>query len=123
MIEHAFHKGSDRQMVLYWGARARADLYLPDLPAQWAREHDNFTFIPVLSDPLPSDGWAGRTGLVHQAVLDDFPSLAGYEVYACGAPAMTDIARATFVAERGLPEEAFYCDAFTPAAAPAPAPA
>jgi len=118
VIEHAFHQGIDRQMVLYWGARAKADLYLPALPMQWAREHDNFTFIPVLSDPLPGDNWAGRTGLVHQAVLDDFESLAGYQVYACGAPAMTDVAKQTFVAERGLPEGEFFCDAFTPSGPP-----
>ncbi len=123
VIEHAFHKGIDRQMVLYWGARARADLYLAELPAAWQRDNPNFTFIPVLSDPRPEDGWQGRTGLVHQAVLDDFPSLAGYQVYACGAPAMTDIAKKTFVEERALPEDEFYCDAFTysPPAAVAPA--
>ena len=113
VIEHAFHKGIDRQMVLYWGVRAAADLYLPQLPAQWQQEHSSFTFIPVLSDPMPEDGWRGRTGLVHQAVLDDFASLAGYQVYACGAPAMTDVAKKTFIDERGLPEDEFYCDAFT----------
>jgi CDP-4-dehydro-6-deoxyglucose reductase len=80
---------------------------------KWQQEHDNFTFIPVLSDPRPEDDWIGRTGFVHQAVLDDFASLAGYQVYACGAPAMTDVARKTFVEERGLPEDEFYCDAFT----------
>jgi CDP-4-dehydro-6-deoxyglucose reductase len=113
VIEHIFFKGIDRQMVLYWGARAAADLYMPALAAQWQLEHDNFTFIPVLSDPLPSDRWQGRTGLVHQAVLDDFKDLSGWSVYACGAPAMTDIAKETFVAGRGLPEDEFFCDAFT----------
>jgi CDP-4-dehydro-6-deoxyglucose reductase len=113
VIEHAFHKGIDRQLVLYWGVRSLADLYLPELPVKWQQEHDNFTFIPVLSDPRPEDDWIGRTGFVHQAVLDDFASLAGYQVYACGAPAMTDVARKTFVEERGLPEDEFYCDAFT----------
>jgi CDP-4-dehydro-6-deoxyglucose reductase len=71
----------------------------------------------VLSDALPEDAWAGRTGFVHQAVLDDFPNLSGYQVYACGAPAMTDLARKTFV-EQGLPEDEFYCDAFTPSVDP-----
>jgi CDP-4-dehydro-6-deoxyglucose reductase len=115
VIEHAFHKGIDRQMVLYWGVRSLGDLYLPQLPAKWQDEHANFTFIPVLSDPAPEDDWRGRTGLVHQAVLDDFPSLAGYQVYACGAPAMTDVAKKTFIEERGLPEDEFFCDAFTSA--------
>ena len=113
IIEHLFFKGLDRQVVLYWGARSAADLYMPALPAEWQREHDNFSFIPVLSDPLPEDQWQGRTGFVHQAVLDDFKDLSGWSVYACGAPAMTDIARETFVAQRGLPDDEFFCDAFT----------
>ena len=117
-IEHLFHHGSDRQMVLYWGARSRKDLYLPQLPVQWQQDHPNFSFIPVLSDPLPEDAWPGRVGFVHQAVLDDFRDLSGYQVYACGAPGMTDVARQSFVADRGLPEDEFYCDAFTPSVDP-----
>jgi CDP-4-dehydro-6-deoxyglucose reductase len=113
IIEHVFYKGLVRPMVLYWGVRSVADLYLPDLPVQWQREHPDFTYIPVLSEPSVEDHWNGRTGLVHRAVLDDFASLAGYQVYACGAPAMTDIAKKTFIEERGLPEDEFYCDAFT----------
>ena len=117
-IEHLIHHGDDRPMVLYWGARAAKDLYLHELPQQWARDHPNFTYIPVLSDAVPEDAWQGRTGLVHQAVLDDFTDLSGYEVYACGAAGMTDIAKQTFVEQRGLPEDEFYCDAFTPSVDP-----
>ena len=118
IIEHALHHQVDRPMVLYWGVRSLRDLYLADLPQKWQAAHPDFSFIPVLSDPLAEDNWPGRTGFVHQAVLDDFGSLAGYQVYACGAPAMTDIARQTFVEERGLPEDEFYCDAFTPSVDP-----
>jgi CDP-4-dehydro-6-deoxyglucose reductase, E3 len=119
VIEHAFFKHIDREMVLYWGCRSRQDLYLPELPAQWAREHPNFTYIPVLSEPRPEDQWAGRTGLVHQTVLDDFDSLAGYQVYACGAPIMIETAQAAFQAS-GLPEEEFFADSFTYSAPAAP---
>jgi CDP-4-dehydro-6-deoxyglucose reductase len=118
IIEHAFEIGIDSPMVLYWGVRSRKDLYMPDLPIAWQKAHPGFTYIPVVSDPLPDDAWQGRTGFVHQAVLDDFSDLSGYQVYACGAPGMTDVARATFVAERGLPEDEFYCDAFTPSVDP-----
>ena len=117
-IEHSLHHGSNRPMTLYWGVRAARDLYMKELPAKWQAEHADFTFIPVISDPLPGESWNGRRGLVHQAVLDDFADLSGYQVYACGAPAMTDIAKATFVRERGLPEDEFYCDAFTPSVDP-----
>jgi CDP-4-dehydro-6-deoxyglucose reductase len=117
-LEHLFHHGDDRPIVLYWGARSRADLYLHDLPMRWQQEHPGFTYIPVLSDAPPGDAWQGREGLVHQAVLDDFADLSGYQVYACGAPAMTDVAKETFVAQRRLPEDEFYCDAFTPSVDP-----
>ncbi|MEO8565227.1 MAG: CDP-6-deoxy-delta-3,4-glucoseen reductase [Betaproteobacteria bacterium] len=116
VIEHAFHHDVDRQMVLYWGVRSRADLYLPDLPVEWQRTHSNLTFIPVLSDPLPADRWPGRTGFVHKAVMTDFADLSGYQVYACGGPAMIDIARCDFTELRSLPPEAFYADSFTYAA-------
>ena len=60
---------------------------------------------------------------MHQAVLDDFRDLSGYQVYACGAPAMIDVARSTFVGTRGLPPDEFFADSFTyAAAAEAPAP-
>jgi CDP-4-dehydro-6-deoxyglucose reductase len=123
VIEHALHHHVDqhRPIVLYWGVRARQDLYLPELPGKWQRDSENFTFIPVLSDPAPGDAWQGRTGLVHQAVLDDFPDLSGYQVYACGGPAMIDVARKTFAEARGLPADAFFADSFTYAPAFEPA--
>lgn len=112
IIEHALHHNIRRDMVLYWGALAKQDLYLPQLPEQWAANHANFRFIPVLSAPHPDDGWTGRTGFVHQAVLDDGVDLTGVQVYCCGAPAMVEAAHADFTA-RGLPENEFFSDAFT----------
>lgn len=107
IVEDAMRRNIGRELVLYWGARARAGLYAEALVRKWP-----FRFVPVLSD----EAWEGRTGLVHAAVLEDFPSLAGHEVYACGAPAMIDAARRAFVTERALPPDAFYCDPFTPRA-------
>ena len=110
MLEDAFRRNLARELVLYWGARRNKDLYLADLPEKWAAQHANFRFVPVLSEP--DADWPGRIGPVHRAVMDDYPSLAGCEVYACGVPAMIDAARHDFTAERGLPLDAFYCDAF-----------
>jgi CDP-4-dehydro-6-deoxyglucose reductase len=119
VIEHALHHGiqQTRPMVLYWGVRAMHDLYLPDLPGRWqAANPERFTYIPVLSDPQPDDIWPGRTGFVHRAVLDDFSDLSGYQIYACGGPAMIDAARREFTTLRGLPPAEFYADSFTYAA-------
>src|SRR5438552_9693482 len=97
VIEHAFNHQVERPMVLYWGVRSLKDLYLPLLPEEWQRRHRNFTFIPVLSDPLPEDHWPGRTGFVHKAVMTDFTDLSGYQIYTCGGPGMIDIARSEFI--------------------------
>jgi CDP-4-dehydro-6-deoxyglucose reductase len=102
-----------RPMHIYWGAKARVDLYLNALPEQWAAEHANISYVPVLSEPAADDHWTGRNGLVHQAVMADFPDLSGHQVYACGAPAMIDAARHDFAATCKLPEDEFFADAFT----------
>jgi CDP-4-dehydro-6-deoxyglucose reductase, E3 len=112
MLEHLFAEQSDRQMILYWGARARKDIYLPELPVQWQQQHPNFSFVPVLSDPSADDRWQGRTGYVHQAVMQDFNDLSGFEAYVCGAPAMVEAARSGFIQSRALPQEAFFADSF-----------
>jgi CDP-4-dehydro-6-deoxyglucose reductase, E3 len=117
IIEHAMHRKSKRKMALYWGAKSLQDLYMPELPERWQAANANFSFIPVLSEPLIEDNWQGRTGLVHQAVLDDYANdkqdgLCGYQAYCCGAPVMVDIAHQTFQAQ-GLPETEFFSDAFT----------
>jgi len=111
LVEFAFMIGLKRKMVLYWGVRRRADLYMAELPQQWARERSNFTFVPVLSEPQPEDRWDGRTGLVHEAILDDFPDLSGYDIYTCGSVKMVETARPAFVAQ-GLHEDACFADAF-----------
>jgi CDP-4-dehydro-6-deoxyglucose reductase, E3 len=114
IVEHAIHNHIRRPMTLYRGARRTADLYLNELAEQWHRDH-GISYVPVLSDAPPEDHWSGRRGLVHQAVMADLPDLSGYEVYVCGAPAMIDAARRDFCKRCGLPEAAFYADAFTPA--------
>ncbi|HXW64777.1 MAG TPA: 2Fe-2S iron-sulfur cluster-binding protein [Burkholderiaceae bacterium] len=115
MLEHRFHVGSRTRMLLYWGVRSRADLYMADLASAWQREHPNFAFVPVLSAPLAEDQWQGRTGLVHEAVLADFPDLKGFRIYACGSMQMVQAARPAFLAQ-GLPEDMCISDAFLIAA-------
>jgi NAD(P)H-flavin reductase len=117
IVEDALRRGVRRPMRLYWGVRKRADLYLLELIEQWQREHENFRFIPVLSEAGDDPQWTGRRGLVHEAMLQDHPNLAGYEVYACGSVRMVQAAVPDFIAH-GLSEQFCFSDAFTPTAAP-----
>ena len=113
IIEHMQFMGITREAVLYWGGRRPHDLYMNDWVQARCAEMPNLTYVPVVSDALPEDGWSGRTGFVHLAVLQDFADLSGHQVYACGAPIVVDSARKDFVEKAGLPEHEFFADAFT----------
>jgi len=118
LVEHAIHLGLSRPIALYWGARVPTGLYLHEMAQSWESSLPGFRYIPVISDSSPDDGWTGRRGLVHEAVLADFADLSQHEVYICGAPPMIDAARDSFIHTRGLPADAFYFDAFTFATSP-----
>ncbi len=113
IIEDAFHRGVPRAMWLYWGVRQQQDLYMRSQAEAWAREHANFHFVPVVSEPDTAATWSGRTGLVHEALLADFPDLRGHDVYVCGSVRMVEHAVPALLAQ-GLDENACFSDAFVP---------
>jgi len=96
----------ERKLHLYWGSRTEQGFYAGEkLPAaNCART------IPILSEP--NGTWTGRTGLVHRAVLEDFPDLSGFDVYACGSPGMIEAALADFTRSAGLPRNRFFAESF-----------
>lgn len=109
IIEHALNEKIARPIKFYWGARTGNDLYLNKLPQQWASEHSNFQYIPVLS--RADDDWNGQRGYVQDAVASDHPDLSGFDVYACGLPEMVTASLEAF-RQQGLTDENFYSDAF-----------
>lgn len=107
------NKKIDREIHFYWGGRRPKDLYMDSLCQEFTHTIPGFHYIPVISEALPEDGWQGRTGFVHRAVMHDFSDLSSYQVYACGAPIVIAAARTDFVKECRLPEEEFFADSFT----------
>ena len=111
IIEHMQFKAITRPAVLYWGGRRPADLYMHDWVLAKVAEMPNLSYVPVISDALAEDAWTGRTGFVHNAVLQDLPDLSAHQVYACGAPIVVDSAQAAYI-NAGLPEDEFFADSF-----------
>jgi CDP-4-dehydro-6-deoxyglucose reductase len=115
MLEHAFQKGLNKPLHLYWGVRAKRDLYLEELPLQWLQEHPNFSYTPVLSEPMAEDNWTGATGFVTDTAIRDHPDLSGYDIYMSGPPVMVEAGHKLFMQYR-LDESRFFSDAFEYAA-------
>lgn len=100
---------ASQPVFLYWGVRHKEALYYQTELQQWASQHKQFRFIPVVQQP--DADWQGRTGLVHEAVLADFVSLEAYDIYIAGPFAMAGVAREAF-AEQGAHREHMFADAF-----------
>ena len=111
MVEDLDHAGDIHPTHLFWGARALKDLYINQLPRQWAAEKAHFQYTPALSHPEKDDQWSGHVGFVHEAVLETYPNLQQHDVYMSGPPAMIDTARHAFL-DAGLPEDRLFYDAF-----------
>jgi len=111
MLEHAFYIGLDRPMHLFWGVRAKRDLYMDEIPREWEKKYPNFTFTPVLSEPEPGDRWQGATGPVHEMLMTRYPDLSDFDIYMSGPPAMIETAAPAFVAH-GAHLDHIYSDAF-----------
>jgi aquacobalamin reductase/NAD(P)H-flavin reductase len=60
---------------------------------------------------LNSEIWQGKTGLVHNAAMDDIANLEDYDIYLAGRFEMVGIIRGDFV-KRGALLEHMYADAF-----------
>lgn len=109
MIEELAAEGIQRPVHLYWGGRFKDDLYLQHWVHQQMASMPHLLYVPVLSEARLEDHWSGRTGYVHHAVMNDFPNLNDYQVYACGSPIMVQSARADLVKHCRLPAAQFFC--------------
>jgi CDP-4-dehydro-6-deoxyglucose reductase, E3 len=111
MLRHLLHCEAKRPVHFYWGVRRPRDLYEGEQVARWAATNDWLQFTPVMSEAEPGDGWRGRRGWVHAAVLEDYPSLVEVDAYAAGPPPMIAAIQDSFP-DYGLPPGRLYFDSF-----------
>ena len=111
VVEYALKINDPRALHIYWGARLESDLYLDTMVSQWANKYPHITYTPVLSDIDNIKNWSGKTGYVHNAVLEDYADLSDHDVYVCGPPPMIDAVVQTFP-EHHLREESLFSDSF-----------
>lgn len=111
IIESMLLARTERSVHLYWGARAKEDLYQDEVVKTWIRQYPLIRYTPVLSEPKAGDNWTGASGFVHESIIKDYPDLSRYEIYAAGPPAMVYAGKEAF--ERcGLELDNYISDAF-----------
>lgn len=99
MIQAALAEQLVPELWLYHGGRTEEDLYDVELFRRLDQDHDHFHYRPVLSE----QEWNGATGMVTDAVLEDFSTCKGLAGYLCGPPAMVEAGRKVFKRRRMAP--------------------
>ena len=93
MILELLESNDSRQITLFQGARNLDELYNRELFEALQREHENFSYVPALSDVEEGSDWQGFKGFVHEAAKAHFDGrFAGHKAYLCGPPPMIDAA-------------------------------
>ncbi|WP_188151405.1 NADH:ubiquinone reductase (Na(+)-transporting) subunit F [Teredinibacter waterburyi] len=106
---------SDRKMSFWYGARSLRELFYKEDYDMLAAENDNFEWHIALSDPQPEDNWEGKTGFIHNVLLEnylkDHPAPEDCEFYMCGPPMMNQ-AVIKMLKDLGVEDENIMLDDF-----------
>jgi len=111
IVRGMLSEGMKNPVHLYFGVRSQEDLYDTDRLKALADQHCNLKVHIVIATGPVDKGL--RSGLVTDAIQDDFQSLQGWRAYLCGAPAMVE-ALNLLVAKMGIAPEHVHADAFYP---------
>lgn len=104
-----------REILFFYGARSKSDLFYLDEFARLSKEHESFTFIPALSEADVSDQWEGEVGFIHEVVVRHLGQLdidENTDAYTCGPPPMIDAVLPVFQMN-GVDDDHIYFDKFT----------
>ena len=108
-------KASRRRISFWYGARSRGELFYAEEFDELALRHENFRWVPALSEPDRTDNWQGETGFVHDVAfrgyLKDHPAPEDCEYYLCGPPLMIEAVYA-MLDECGVESGSIFNDDF-----------
>lgn len=109
IVRGALESGMSNPIHVYAGARSARDVYgLPWLKDLQQR-HPQLQVHAVVAAADAAPGQ--RTGLVTDAIAQDWPTLEGWRAYLCGSPPMVE-AVSLLARQRGVTAEHLYADAF-----------
>jgi ferredoxin-NAD(P)+ reductase (naphthalene dioxygenase ferredoxin-specific) len=108
IIRGVIAEGMQNSIHLYFGVRSERDIYGLEWLATLQGQHPQLqVHVVVTSGQAP----ACRTGLVTEAIAQDWPRLDNFRAYLCGAPPMVE-ATSLLVRQMGVLPEQIYADAF-----------
>ncbi|WP_169544703.1 FAD-binding oxidoreductase [Sneathiella aquimaris] len=86
ILRSALSYGHTGHIALYYTSNQMSGFYLHETLKELEQEHKGFHYFPCLSRSYYREGF--RQGRADEVAFQDFPSLAGWKVYAAGFPSM-----------------------------------
>ncbi len=106
---------TSRKVSYWYGGRSVQELFYTEEFENIADNFDNFTYNIALSDPQPEDNWQGKTGFIHNVLLEhylkDHPAPEDIQYYMCGPPMMAK-AVTDMLSDLGVEKENIRFDDF-----------
>jgi ferredoxin-NAD(P)+ reductase (naphthalene dioxygenase ferredoxin-specific) len=109
IVRGALAAGMTNPIHLYFGVRSPADVYGVDRLRMLVAMHGNLRVHVVVTAGNANPEY--RSGLVTDAVQQDWDNLSGWRAYLCGAPPLVEAAT-LLVKQKGIAAEHVYADAF-----------
>ena len=100
---------SEQSVTLYHGMRSENDLYKDELFENLAEKHQNFNYVPVLSDEQGNTN--RRTGMLHEVVESDLQAVNHFKAYLAGPPPMVSSC-VDVLKQKGISDENIHADPF-----------
>lgn len=115
VLRQALEGGHRGRIELFHGSATIEGFYLDRELRALVEAHANLRYTPCLDGPMRAFGTV--RGRVDTVAFAAHPNLAGFRVYACGAPGLVRSAeRAAYLAGAALPD--IFTDPFEPSGAP-----
>ncbi|SIS76345.1 NADH:ubiquinone reductase (Na(+)-transporting) subunit F [Neptunomonas antarctica] len=106
---------SKRKISFWYGARSLRECFYNEEYDQLQAENENFQWHLALSDPQPDDHWEGKTGFIHNVLLEnylkDHEAPEDCEYYMCGPP-MMNAAVVQMLLDLGVEQDNIFLDDF-----------
>ncbi len=110
LIEHAIALEFAQAMHLYWVVRRAGEHYLENYCRSWSDALDDFTYTPLSGDGADAASTTEHDFLLGgQRIVQDYPDLAGHDVYVNGPEPLMGQTRDLLLAH-GLPEQRLFID-------------
>jgi len=111
IILSMYSRRPDRTCWLFFGCRAKEDIFYLDVYEELAARHPNFHVVYALSEPKPDDDWDGERGFIHLSVDRFLAPGVKRQAFLCGPPPMID-AVTLVLKDKGLVDEDIFYDEF-----------